>query len=273
MCEGQMTNQTDQNNSTDDGSSGIVVIWGGAIATALWFFALAALLAGSPRCADAASGWWGAQFLSCRSANELGDFLAGAFAPVAFLWLVLAVFLQRSELGLQRKELKEARAVATKGAEAANSQAKAAEAQAKLLGGQYQLEILQEKIRGLAMYLQKNMASIPLSHVSGSDYLEETAMPAIWRVSSDHELVVYERGRSLTIGLESLLEENSQYLLERPDVLKAVKDLIDSAIRTAEKENLAKVRANAVGLYEFQETMKKLIDSDLFSPADLFPSD
>jgi hypothetical protein len=37
--------------------------------------------------------------------NEFGDFLAGTFAPLAFLWLVLAVFLQKRELQLQREEL------------------------------------------------------------------------------------------------------------------------------------------------------------------------
>jgi hypothetical protein len=37
--------------------------------------------------------------------NELGDFLAGAFAPIAFLWLFVAVMVQSQELALQRDEL------------------------------------------------------------------------------------------------------------------------------------------------------------------------
>lgn len=41
--------------------------------------------------------------------NAVGDFIAGAAAPLAFLWLVVAVFLQKVELGLQRTELKESR--------------------------------------------------------------------------------------------------------------------------------------------------------------------
>lgn len=41
--------------------------------------------------------------------NAVGDLLAGAFAPLAFAWLVVAVFLQRSELQAQRKELKQNR--------------------------------------------------------------------------------------------------------------------------------------------------------------------
>lgn len=44
-------------------------------------------------------------FLSCRTVNELGDALAGSFAPVAFLWLAGAVFIQSKELAAQREEL------------------------------------------------------------------------------------------------------------------------------------------------------------------------
>ena len=41
--------------------------------------------------------------------NELGDFLAGVFTPLAFLWLVLGYFMQHTELALQREELKHQR--------------------------------------------------------------------------------------------------------------------------------------------------------------------
>lgn len=37
--------------------------------------------------------------------NELGDFLAGFFTPLAFGWLVYGYLLQSEELRLQRKEL------------------------------------------------------------------------------------------------------------------------------------------------------------------------
>ena len=38
--------------------------------------------------------------------NELGDFLAGALTPVAFIWLVYGYLVQREELHLQRDELR-----------------------------------------------------------------------------------------------------------------------------------------------------------------------
>ncbi|KTB90228.1 hypothetical protein AO073_27160 [Pseudomonas syringae ICMP 11293] len=53
-------------------------------------------------------GWWlsvnWAAFL-CLKLNELGDFLAGTFGPVAFLWLVLGFIQQGRELRLQSEEL------------------------------------------------------------------------------------------------------------------------------------------------------------------------
>jgi hypothetical protein len=49
--------------------------------------------------------YWLTQQLNCMTHNELGDFLAGASAPLAFLWLVVAVFIQSKELAEQRREL------------------------------------------------------------------------------------------------------------------------------------------------------------------------
>ncbi len=39
------------------------------------------------------------------SLNELGDLLAGAFAPLAFMWMVITILMQGKELRLQREEL------------------------------------------------------------------------------------------------------------------------------------------------------------------------
>ena len=44
-------------------------------------------------------GWWAKwSDLPGMSLNNIGDFLAGAFAPLAFLWLVIGYFLQAIEL-------------------------------------------------------------------------------------------------------------------------------------------------------------------------------
>ena len=43
--------------------------------------------------------------LTTGQLNELGDFLAGFFTPLAFGWLVYGYLLQSKELRLQREEL------------------------------------------------------------------------------------------------------------------------------------------------------------------------
>lgn len=45
------------------------------------------------------------ELLRTGDLNELGDFLAGFFTPLAFGWLVYGYLLQSKELRLQRKEL------------------------------------------------------------------------------------------------------------------------------------------------------------------------
>ena len=45
------------------------------------------------------------ELLMAGNLNELGDFLAGVFTPLAFGWLVYGYLLQSKELRLQREEL------------------------------------------------------------------------------------------------------------------------------------------------------------------------
>ena len=71
------------------------VVWG-TLATTIYCIGLFSLLKWLGRFPDDGLTW-----------NEIGDFFAGAFAPLAFVWLVVAVFLQRSELEAQRKTLEQ----------------------------------------------------------------------------------------------------------------------------------------------------------------------
>jgi hypothetical protein len=71
----------------------------GFLVTALWLVLLAIYI-------TRGKGWtalWSLDF------NNMGDFLSGAFAPLAFAWLVIAVLLQTAELSLQREELHQSR--------------------------------------------------------------------------------------------------------------------------------------------------------------------
>ncbi|MDH4981458.1 hypothetical protein [Hyphomicrobium sp. D-2] len=72
-----------------------VPLWFGIILTALWLVISVAYLS--------QKNVWSLQ------PNEAGDLAAGISAPLAFLWLVVATFLQKEELSLQRNELRESR--------------------------------------------------------------------------------------------------------------------------------------------------------------------
>jgi hypothetical protein len=60
---------------------------------------------------------------ACLTANELGDFLAGVFAPLAFFWLAAAVYIQREELRATKDELVITRNVMTAQVDEAKKQA------------------------------------------------------------------------------------------------------------------------------------------------------
>ncbi|WP_037454339.1 hypothetical protein [Sinorhizobium fredii] len=54
-------------------------------------------------------GWAKIQafFVQTTALNEIGDFLAGVFAPIALVWLIAAVFTQRQELDETRDQFTE----------------------------------------------------------------------------------------------------------------------------------------------------------------------
>lgn len=145
--------------------------------SAIWVVLLAVAVAWSKSCAPDAAFWQvGSRFLSCLSANEIGDFLAGASAPLAFIWLVVTVLVQAQELRAQRDELrltrqefadnrKVAEATRKEIAEQAESARKNAEylgTQTRLLSDQHahqQQMIVDETFAGLLEQLETFLAS------------------------------------------------------------------------------------------------------------------
>ena len=83
-------------------------------------------------------GGWIADAFGCLTMNEFGDFFAGAFAPLAFIWLVAAVLIQSQELSAQREELR----VANDQAEATN---KTLSAQTRFIEKQTEINMNREK--------------------------------------------------------------------------------------------------------------------------------
>jgi hypothetical protein len=91
-------------------------------------------------------GFWD-RYLGCRQVNELGDALAGAFAPVAFLWLAGAVHIQSQELAEQRRELNETQEVMREQLTASEAQVEETKASTALLKLQTEILENQNKLR------------------------------------------------------------------------------------------------------------------------------
>lgn len=108
-------------------------LWFGIGMTLLYVGALYLLLPSPKTCAEAAGV---VRFFDCYELNEVGDFLAGVFAPIAFLWLVVAVLIQSQELSLQRQELAASRAEVTENRKVTQAQADEAKRQAEYIGKQ-----------------------------------------------------------------------------------------------------------------------------------------
>lgn len=80
------------------------------------------------------------------SLNELGDLLAGAFAPLAFMWMVITILMQGKELRLQREELSMQRA------ELAHSSAQL-ERQSNLMEEEQYIETQKEQLNEIQDHL------------------------------------------------------------------------------------------------------------------------
>lgn len=98
--------------------------------------------------------------LLCRPINEIGDFLAGAFSPLAFLWLFAAVVLQKGELAAQRRELSLARAVSIAQTKEARKNVKLLDAQTSVFQAQMRLEAVEVSDREIQIIVDAYMREI-----------------------------------------------------------------------------------------------------------------
>lgn len=98
------------------------VVWGALLIAVLWGGGL--------------PGLFSIQEGRTLQLNTFGDFLAGIFAPLAFLWLFIATMVQSQELALQRQELKLTRHEFELSREVAKQQAEEARSQAQFIGQQ-----------------------------------------------------------------------------------------------------------------------------------------
>jgi hypothetical protein len=136
--------------------------WNKYVKRAFWltlaYLAFAVVLtAQSKTCSNANAGFFVkiGNLLQCIGrveANNLGDWLAGIFAPVALLWLATTTWIQSKELELQREELAATRAEMAASRMVSEAMAQEAKKQAEFIG--VQTEIL--RLDGEARIEERN---------------------------------------------------------------------------------------------------------------------
>ena len=97
-------------------------IWGGSLVTLIW-------LAGGTVYVGTVVGWAFWQ----QDTATIGGFFEGFFAPLAFLWLVVGLFIQQQELSRTRDEMRQSNVLAAQQADAIEASAMTARQQAFFL--------------------------------------------------------------------------------------------------------------------------------------------
>lgn len=104
--------------------------------------------------------------------GSMGEFLDGAFAPLAFLWLVLGLFLQQTELAANNRALREQQEIMLQAARHAEIQTQAIAAN--------ELHARQDTFIGVAQ-----MVTVELEVTAGMLFLSSQGPPGTGAVSAD----------------------------------------------------------------------------------------
>jgi len=153
----------------------------GLALTALWVFGAFAYV-------TLRMGWVG---LLGQPVGDLGDFLDGAFAPLAFLWLVLGLFLQQGELAQNNRAIRLQYEVMRKTAEQAEIQTRAIAANE--LHARQDTFIELAKLVGAHLEVIAGMLFMSVVGAAGSGDVGGDEMDALWSRTSSGEAALFSR--------------------------------------------------------------------------------
>lgn len=211
------------------------------------------------------------EVLPCLALNEWGDFFAGVFAPLAFLWLVAAVMVQSKELAEQREELRLTRQEFEHNRKVMEAQADEARKQAEFIGVQTDILKAQEQDRQeerVAKELDEitseisdvikqrinNRHSLFLSKSSESGYRQHLFA----RKADDEDawIILFSR------FLESALEEERRVVAASSflDEIRTLNQLVTSAIERATELQRSYVSAR-LGLPSILTSLGSIIEN------------
>ncbi|MFT4631636.1 MAG: hypothetical protein ACI8PP_001676 [Candidatus Pseudothioglobus sp.] len=186
-------------------------IWFGLSVTVLWLIVLSLYIAGS-------IGW---SNIASSPIATVGNFLEGAFAPLAFLWLVIGYFLQKKELAQNTAAIKLQYVEIQKSATQAVIQAEAISAS--------ELHARRESFLRIAESVKQQLGAImgflfiSSQGASGSGAVSSEKISELWSKMSQNDPEVFSRSM---LELQFLYDESYAY-----------KVLFGTLIRTRHSEN------------------------------------
>ena len=222
------------------------------------------------------SNW--AWFLSSPP-NEVGDTLAGFAGALAFVWIIITVWIQghelreqRKELGLTRSELKLAREAQEKQLDVMQKQVEIIEHEKQRRVWDDSKKTLDELIRGIAEEVKKRPSADFRIKPDRHDF---PALPTPFSDishSDDHDEVVQSLAKSLTEFSKKIYDERGNLLL---DAIRSKSSFyeyyfcilvdLDYALllhdRLAEDQQLRLMRLK---LGTSQAALKKLMEADIW---------
>jgi hypothetical protein len=145
-------------------------------------------------------GWAG---FFARPADEIGQFLDGAFAPLAFLWLVLGLFMQQSELAENNRAIARQYDVMRHAAEQAEVQARAISANE--LHARQDTFIELAKLVAQQLDLIAGMLFLSSQSTAGDGVVSDQEMDDLWgRMASGESALFCRRliGLRFSLGAE-----------------------------------------------------------------------
>jgi len=239
-----------------------------AIVLTIGYFIFLFLAAtGTVAARDCASSGVVANWFGCLTMNELGDFFAGAFAPVAFIWLVAAVLIQSQELRAQREELEQNREVMMAQAAEARKQAEYIGEQTELLKAEKVAREDAEKTRVFDAAVSRVFTAIKMY----PRFLVFKSMPIsnTFDISVDIKSIE-DKGvmiRTICEKLESgflehihfLKDKEAEFVIVYPQHFSLIFDYSNVALKLYGELPLeSKIRADSLGLLEFHRGLTEI---------------
>jgi hypothetical protein len=133
--------------------------------------------------------------------GEMGDFLDGAFAPLAFLWLVLGLFIQQRELSANNQAIQRQHEIMLRTAESAEVQTRAIAANELHARQDTFIDIAQLVANQLEVIA--GMLFLSSQGGAGDGVVSDDEMDRLWgRMSSGEGGVFSRRLLLLRVGLE-----------------------------------------------------------------------